>query len=103
MSDDDDLLERAAWVCKRSKMLYREAGQMLRLGPVAGTDRLGAIRDAVGETIDVARHLAEEPRLPRGLRNDFALTAKQLDDIYARMGEIIEGLRAQERDEGDDD
>jgi hypothetical protein len=96
MTDDDELTERAAWVLRHSKALKKMGKQILLLGPAAGADLFGEFRDAAGEMIDVARHLAEDPRLPAKHRRFFHRSAEWMNKFYAELSEVCEELRAQE-------
>jgi hypothetical protein len=103
MSADDELTERAAWVLRRCKALNKMAKQMLLLGPAAGAGRVGELRDHAGEMIDVARQLAEDPRVSAEFRRRFRRAAEWMNKSYAELNAIYAELQATEQPEGDDD
>jgi hypothetical protein len=100
MSDHDELIERATWVLKQHKIL-RQMGEFIRVvGPAACADLL-KLRDLTGEMIDVARHLAEDPRVSSKVSGRIRRIAERLNRVYAGLGEVYEELGALKQDETD--
>jgi hypothetical protein len=95
-TDDDELTRRATWVLDRLRELIDADEKTRRLGPAADAAHLKQLRDQAGEIIDVARHLAADPRLDGELRARYRRVVKWLNETYASWSEIHRFLRWQE-------
>jgi hypothetical protein len=93
--DDPELVERASWALDRLRELIDADEMTRRLGPAADADHLQRLRDLAGEVVDVARHLAADPRLDDELRARYRRVAKWLDETYSRWNEMYRFLNWQ--------